>query len=147
MTDKQSRTDVPVGLIDLYPTLIDLCRLPANDDLDGENLTPWLLDGSKPREQPALTTHGRGNHSLRTERFRYIRYADGSEELYDHQADPHEWKNLADNADFAQTIEQIKSWLPRTEAKPTPSKAAYKFDPARYEWTRRAKSDPKPPKR
>ena len=145
VTDKQTRTTVPVGLIDLYPTLIDLCRLPRKEDLDGESLRRWLLDGSKPRKRPALTTHGRGNHSLRTQRYRYIRYADGSEELYDHRTDPHEWKNLAGNADFAQTVEQIKQWLPRAEAKPAPGKAAYNFNPARYEWTRRAKSGPKTP--
>ncbi len=145
VTQKQTRTNAPAGLIDLYPTLVDLCRLPPKDDLDGESLKPWLIDGSKPRERPALTTHGPGNHSLRTERYRYIRYDDGSDELYDHQTDPHEWKNLARNPDHAETIARLANWLPRNEAKPAPSKAAYKFDPKNYEWKRRVKRGPKTP--
>ena len=55
----------------------------------------------------ALTTHGRNNHAVRTERWRYIRYADGSEELYDHDADPLEWKNLAGDAKYAAVKKEL----------------------------------------
>ena len=54
------------------------------------------------RPWPAITTHNRGNHSVRSERWRYIRYADGTEELYDHRNDPHEWKNLASDPRLAE---------------------------------------------
>ncbi len=147
LTQKQQRCAAPVSLMDLYPTLVDLCRLPPRKDLDGESLRPWLADASKSRTRPALTTHGRGNHSLRTARFRYIHYADGSEELYDHQTDPHEWKNLAGDPALAETRQRIKQWLPQKEAMPAPGKAAYKFHPARYEWTPRPQNTPKTPSR
>ena len=89
-----SQCSPPVSLIDVYPTLLDLCQLPANARLDGQSLAPLLQAPTAHRDRPALTTHGPGNHSVRSEHFRYIRYADGSEELYDHRQDPNEWTNL-----------------------------------------------------
>ena len=61
----------------------------------------------------SLTTHGFGNHSIRTERWRYIRYEDGSEELYDHWTDPHEWRNLASFNQFASTLSELRLFLPK----------------------------------
>jgi len=63
-----------------------------------------------------LTTHGRGNHAVRSERWRYIRYQDGGEELYDHTVDPHEWNNLADKPEYAAVKKEIAVWLPTTDA-------------------------------
>ncbi|MDE0103295.1 MAG: sulfatase [Bryobacterales bacterium] len=87
----------PVGSIDLYPTLAEYCRLetPAHQP-EGESLRPLLDDPEAEWNRPALTTFGEGYASVRDERFRYIRYPDGTEELYDHDADPNEWSNLAD---------------------------------------------------
>ena len=65
---------------------------------------------------PALMTYGRGNHAVRSERWRYIRYADGSEELYDHDVDPHEWTNLANWAAYAEVKESHRVWVPSNEA-------------------------------
>ncbi len=107
-----SRCDRPVNLIDIYPTLIELCGLPANERLEGQSLVPLLKDPKVAWERPSLTTHGRNNHSLRSDRFRYIRYADGSEELYDHQADPMEWNNLAGDAEYADVKKRFAEWLP-----------------------------------
>jgi arylsulfatase A-like enzyme len=90
-----------VSLLDLYPTLVDLCGLPAKPGLEGRSLAPLLADPNAPWAHPAVTTHGRENHAVRDERWRYIRYADGSEELYDHDADPQEWTNLAGSSDPA----------------------------------------------
>lgn len=84
----------PVGLIDLYPTLADLCKLDIPTHLDGNSVKPLLEGGKKPWRHSVLSVYGRGNISLRSERYRYIRYADGAEELYDMQADPNEWANL-----------------------------------------------------
>jgi hypothetical protein len=67
-------------------------------------------------DRPALTTHGRGNHSLRSRRWRYTRYKDGGEELYDHSKDEMEWTNLANNPAYADVKEQMKKWLPKTDA-------------------------------
>jgi hypothetical protein len=63
-----------------------------------------------------LTTYAKDNHSLRGERFRYIRYQDGSEELYDHHGDPNEWTNLAGNPAYAETIARFKKLLPISSA-------------------------------
>jgi len=110
------RVEHPVGLIDIYPTLLDLCGLPANPANEGRSLVPLLADKNAQWQRPALTTHGRNNHGLRTPRWRYIRYADGSEELYDHKADPNEWSNLADNPKLAKTKMRLTRWLPNTNA-------------------------------
>jgi arylsulfatase A-like enzyme len=107
-----TRCEQAVGLIDIYPTLIDLCGLPARETLEGVSLKPLLDDPETPWERPALTTHGRNNHALRTPQFRYIRYADGSEELYDHQADPMEWKNLAGDSRYDDVKQELAAWLP-----------------------------------
>jgi len=87
VTREQTRTLRPVGFIDLFPTLIALCGLPPLADLDGISLVPLLKDPAREWDRPALTTHQQGNHALRSERWRYIRYADGGEELYDHAND------------------------------------------------------------
>ena len=89
----------PVNLLDLYPTLVDLAGIEAPDSLDGRSLVPLLRDPER-RWQPSVSTYGRGNHSVRSEDFRYIRYADGTEELYDHRVDPMEWTNLAADANY-----------------------------------------------
>ena len=88
VTPANARCSRPVGLIDTFPTLIELCSLPTVEGLDGVSLVPLLKNPSLEWSRPALTTHGQGNHSLRTERWRYIRYANGDEELYDHYDRP-----------------------------------------------------------
>lgn len=117
MPVQQIRT--PVSLIDIYPTLNALCGLsaPATHSLDGVNLTGILSGRTKDRGQPVISTYGRGNHSLRDDRFRYIRYRNGKEELYDHQSDPYEWRNLADDAKYASAKAAFAKWLPATDAK------------------------------
>lgn len=118
VTQAGSRTQRSVGLIDLFPTLNELCQLPKVDSLEGQSLVPLLKNPSIQWDRPALTTHGQGNHALRTERWRYIRYADGGEELYDHQNDPDEWHNLARLADYATVKDELNVWLPKQDAQP-----------------------------
>ena len=62
--------------------------------MDGQSLKPLLEDPDREWERPVVTTFG-FNHAIRTERWRYIQYSDGGQELYDHEADPNEWSNLA----------------------------------------------------
>ena len=110
--------DTPVSLIDIYPTLANLCGLPGptTHALDGVNLRA-ILDGSnKDRGAPVLSTYGRECHSLRSERFRYTRYRNGEEELYDHANDPHEWTNLAGDARFAAIKHALAMQLPKVNA-------------------------------
>ena len=114
VTKPRGRCDRPVGLIDIYPTLIDLCGLKAKPELEGLTLLPLLKDPSAKRDRPALTTHGRNRHSVRSQRWRYIRYNDGSEELYDRDKDPLEWKNLAGDPAYAQVKKDHARRLPKT---------------------------------
>ena len=109
-----------VELLDIYPTLTALCQLPAPDDLEGSNLGRFFKDASAVWYLPAITTHNQGNHSIRTERWRYIRYADHSEELYDLQNDPEEVHNLAGSAEHEKTITGLKKWLPYKDLPPAP---------------------------
>lgn len=117
---KGGRSARPVGLIDLFPTLTDLCGLPAKNDLEGQSLGTLLKNPDARWDRPALCTFGPDNHSLRSERWRYTVYADGSEELYDHENDPHEWNNLAGDPKFTKVITGLKKFLPKLNADPLP---------------------------
>ena len=110
----------PAELLDVYPTLLDLCGLPANKSTEGMSLVPQLKDARAARDRPAVTTHNPGNHAVRTEKWRYIRYADGSEELYDTVKDPHEWTNLAADPAHAALKQELAQWLPAGSAPPLP---------------------------
>lgn len=120
---KGARCSKPVGMIDLYPTLVDLCGLPSRKELEGLSLRPLLENPGAHWERPALTTFGPNNHSLRSERYRYTRYADGSEEVYDHDADPSERTNLANNKDYGAVIKDFQRWLPEVNREPLPGSA------------------------
>lgn len=113
----------PAELLDLYPTLIELAGISPRADLEGLSLVPQLQVASTPRVRPAITSHNQGNHGIRSQRWRYIRYADGSEELYDLIRDPEEWTNLADRPDSAGVIADHKKWLPKVDAAPAPGSA------------------------
>jgi arylsulfatase A-like enzyme len=113
----------PAELLDVYPTLLDLCDLPAKKELEGLSLRPQLKDAAAARARPAVTTHNPGNHAVRTERWRYIRYADGSEELYDRSSDPNEWTNRAADPKLADVKAALAKHLPKTSAPPLPGSA------------------------
>lgn len=102
-----------VSLLDIYPTLVDLCHLPKPPQLDGFSLQPQLKEPSTPREKPVLSTSYFGNHSLRTKDWRYIRYSDGAEELYDHRNDPDEFTNLAGSLKHRKIQNLLASSLPK----------------------------------
>ncbi|MEM9658036.1 MAG: sulfatase [Planctomycetota bacterium] len=106
-------SDAAVGLIDLYPTLRRLCDLAAPPQtLDGRDLSPLLGDPEAPWPHPAITTYGEGRFSLRSGPWRYIRYADGTEELYDHRRDPHEFDNLADRPEHENLKSSFRKSVP-----------------------------------
>lgn len=131
----------PVSLLSLFPTLVDLCGLPELPALEGVSLRPLLEDPSHTWDRPAVMTFGRGNHAVRSERYRFIRYADGEQEFYDHDDDPHEWVNLADDPDYADQIRDHARWLPEIDAPGALRKASFRFDPESYTWTRLDKGD------
>ena len=111
----------PVGLIDLYPTMLQMCGLPAKKSNQGDSLVPLLKNPSANWRFSTLTTYARGNHTLRSERYRYLRFEDGSEELYDHAEDPNEWTNLATRLKYAKLLKQFRKELPAKEAPYHPS--------------------------
>ncbi|MFD0797312.1 sulfatase [Maribacter chungangensis] len=108
----------PVELLDIYPTLLELCNLPAKEDLEGHSLRPQFLDAKAPRQWPAITTNNYQNHAVRTKDWRYIRYADGAEELYYMREDPNEWYNLIGQQEYAGWADSLKQWLPQTNSLP-----------------------------
>ncbi len=118
VTQPGSRCERVVSLLDVYPTLAELCNLPLPRHVEGRSLCRLLANPEAPWDHVALTTHGYRNHAVRNERWRYIRYADGSEELYDHQSDPHEWTNLASLPQYTEIKEQLSRYLPATDAQP-----------------------------
>jgi len=128
VTKPGTRCERTVSLLDIYPTLADLCGLPVGEHLEGKSLEPLLADPAAAWDRPVVTTHGRNNHSVRSERWRYIRYGDGTEELYDHQNDPMEWANLAGDSKSAAVKEKLAAWLPKVNVDEGPrgSKGAKK---------------------
>lgn len=100
----------------VYPTLCELTSLPLPKHLDGRSLVSLLKNPGGEWNFPAITTHGFQNHTVRTEGWRYIRYADGSEELYDEAADPLEYKNLASSTEYAPRKRELANWLPKSDA-------------------------------
>ena len=123
---KGVKCNQPAELMDLYATLSQLADLPIPDGQEGLSLVPQLTDPSTKRERPAICTHNAGNHSACDTRWRYIVYADGEEELYDMVADPFEHKNLlasGDRSGYAETIQRLKSYLPKSEKPLAPGSA------------------------
>ena len=118
ITKPGSRSDAPVSTLDIYPTLAELAGLGLPGHLEGNSLLPLLRDPSAEWPHHAVTTYRFGNHSVRTRRYRYIRYENGDEELYDHDEDPHEWRNLASSADHSDIKARLKSLLPQVNIEP-----------------------------
>ena len=120
--------DEPVSLVDPVSTLLELCGLPAYDQLDGQSLVRQLRDPSSPMQRPAYTINGGRHQSVRSKRWRYIRYEDGSEELYDHQADPTEYRNLASDPKHSELKRELAGAFPE-EIRRVNSTTAVRFGP------------------
>ena len=120
-------TDALVELIDIYPTLAELCSLPIPGDLEGAGLVPLIDDPSTTVKEYALTQHPRPayyrgqpeqmGYSVRTEQYRYTEWRDFetgavvARELYDHEADPHEMANRAEDAELRKVVESMSELL------------------------------------
>lgn len=112
VTKPGQRSRRTVELLDIYPTLLDLCGLSEKPGLDGRSLRPLLANPEAAWDKPAITSNGPDKISVRTERWRYSRFPDG-EELYDHDADPNEWHNLAAKPEHAETKKRLAALLPK----------------------------------
>lgn len=110
-----------VDYVNIFPTLCQLAGLPKPAHLEGHDMTVLLKNPQAAWSHPAITTHGLKNHSVRTEGWRYIRYADGGEELYDETADPLEYTNLAQHTDHAARKAELAKLLPKTDAPNLPA--------------------------
>ncbi len=115
----KGKCEQAVSLIDIYPTLIEMCGLPQIDELEGVSLVPQLLDPAVERTIPAISSLTPNCHSIRDNRFRYTSYGSGEEELYDHETDPHEWINLADDINFSDIKAELKPYIPKNAEHPT----------------------------
>lgn len=132
------RCERPVSLIDLYPTLMDLTGLQPPEHLDGRSLRPLLENPNRPWNHPAVVEFGRGNAAVRSQRYRYIHYEDGGEELYDHATDPNEWRNRVSDRALEPIRRALAQSLPKRWAPPVATKAAFHFDPQSFTWTHKA---------
>ena len=122
-TQPNTVCDQPVNLVSLYPTLIELAGLPAKESNDGPSLVPLLRDSQQAWPHVAVTHLDRpGNYSVSGQRWRYIRYVNGEQELYDIKSDPFEWNNLAEVPEQADRIADLKSRAPTEFADYVPAK-------------------------
>ena len=113
--EKSKNVTTSVSLINIYKTLAEMANIKAPDYVDGESLVPLLNNPKATFEYPTLTSWGEGNYSVRTEEFRYSRYFDGTEELYNHKLDPNEWENLASQSKFDIKKIALAKYLPKEE--------------------------------
>lgn len=123
VTQPNGRCERTVDFMSIYPTLCDLCGIAIPKHVEGPSLRPLLSNPKCAWDRPALTTFKRENHAARSEGWRYIRYADGSEELYDETADPLEWTNLATRAEHSDIKQSLAKSFPAINA-PTAGEAA-----------------------
>ncbi len=111
--------DQPVELLSVFPTLVEVCGLrDVPEQLEGHSLVPLLRDADAEWHHTAVTTHDGDNHAVRDRRYRYIRYEDGSEELYDLQEDLGEWTNLAGDTERRGLMDRLAGDLPANAARP-----------------------------
>lgn len=118
----------PAEMLSIYPTLLEMSNLEPYLKNEGVSLAPVLKGETESVQDFALTTYGWGNHGIRTENLRYIRYNDDSEEFYDHRTDPNEWYNLAQKNEGADEIQTLKKFLPEQD-RPYAEHSVYNFNP------------------
>ncbi len=103
----------PVQLLDIYPTILELAGLAADSTHEGHSLVPLLKDNDTAWSHMARSSFGPGNYAIISEKYRYIRYNNGSEEFYDHAEDPHEWNNVINEPEHAESIQQHRLHIPQ----------------------------------
>ena len=109
---QQGTTTNLTSLMDIYPTLVDLCNLSERNDFDGVSLKPILENPAIDIPRPIITTYDYGSYSVRFDKWHYIRYIDDSEELYDLSSDPEEWYNLAYDQNYMAIKTELEEYIP-----------------------------------
>lgn len=125
-------------MIHVYPTLLSLCNLPEKANLDGYDMRALLEKPDSEWAYPAISEIGQGNVAVHSHNWRYIRYHDGSEELYSRDQDPNERVNLDHQEKYDDVLNDHRSWVPKEFAASQPGKTSFFFDPYRYTWLERA---------
>lgn len=121
--EKNARIDATVSLLDMYPTFIDLCNLPAVDGLEGKSLAKALGDTRKAKDRNVLLPGMSPNeYAIINQNWRYIHYKDDTEELYNLQNDVNEWYNLAEGDKYDAIKKSMRASAPKQFAEPVNSK-------------------------
>ncbi len=115
VTKPNTICDRTVDFMSIFPTLTDLCGLPTPKHNEGVSIRPLLANPQAAWDLPAVTTYRYKNHTVRSAGWRYIRYANGDEELYDETKDPNEYTNLADKPEFAAKKTELAKYLPKSD--------------------------------
>ncbi len=110
---KAGKSHSAVSLLDIYPTLLEICNLPKSDKVEGNNLLPLIKNPDMEWDKPVLSSWYYKNHAVRSNHWHYIQYRDGTEELYNHTDDPGEHINLAGNPKYARKIKELQKSIPK----------------------------------
>ena len=133
---KGSKIDATVSLLDIYPTLTALCGLPENPVVEGVNLTPALKNPAAAEDRFVLQTE-EFHYSLINRDWRYTRYDNGEEELYNLRSDPNEWFNLAGNPEFDSLKKTLRNHFPENPKPPAlraEKELSLKISGESFEW-------------
>lgn len=136
---KGAKSDVTVSLIDMYPTFVEMCGLPVpHQTLEGESIAATLKHPAEAADRDVFLPHMHpGEYAIINRKWRYIRYGDDGEELYDVQNDPHEWNNLASDPSYATQMAKMRKRAPASFAEPEPKLNSRKdlvIDAESYHW-------------
>jgi iduronate 2-sulfatase len=118
----------PAEMLSIYPTLLELCGLPAYNRNEGKSLVKTMRSCREDKNAIAITTYGENNHSVRSLKHRYIQYEDKTEELYIYKIDPNEWTNEAANPKYRKVKSKLIPYLPAVNAK-WDNNSSYTFQP------------------
>ncbi|MEX0641395.1 MAG: sulfatase [Pirellulales bacterium] len=119
-----------VDFMSIYPTLTDLAGIPTPKHVEGKSIQSLLADPLSEWHDPAISTYQFNNHAVRSEAFRYIRYANGDEEFYDEVVDPYEWSNLAGESRVAAEKAALARYIPTVNAPEIPKTGSNKTSKA-----------------
>jgi arylsulfatase A-like enzyme len=142
---QNKKVSTTVSLIDLYPTLIDLCSLNKPHEMDGVSLFPVLNDPGAAQDRNVLMPYYvKGAYTVINQDYRYIQYHDGSEEFYDLNNDPNEWTNLASDPSYRSIMDEMATTAPEVFHEEAIPRSSLKLilEPDTFYWEKKDKSEP-----